>query len=122
MKYEKFEGSLGEFLELHGTDAVKFYRRIPRGYGDLVSYSLKQLILFYNEGEIYIEKEEVWTDHLPLLCWVSDNSDFTGAQIRVVESFGGVLYFCGDKNGYYHARPVTKEEVEKFILDDKKCK
>lgn len=115
MKYEKFEGSLGEFLgqyvcggEFYTTDA---------GHGYLIETSdIDTLKSIYQDG-VYTEKEEDWTDHLPVLCWVTDDLVFGDEQLAVVTEFQDSGWYTVEDHGcnYRHARPVTQEEIDKLI-------
>lgn len=112
MKYEKFEGSLGEFLEQHAKRSVKFYT--SNGIQILAS-DIDTLSDLYN-NTIYTEKEEDWTDHLPVLCWVSDREDFKEGFVDIVYYLNSRRYYEGQhENDWKYARPVTQEEIDKLI-------
>lgn len=111
MKYEKFEGSLGEFLEQHVKRSVKFYT--SNGIQILAS-DIDTLSDLYN-NTIYTEKEEVWTDHLPVLCWVSRLAT-CDEYVKLVTNISATNHFLTDDYGVYDiARPVTQEEIDKMI-------
>lgn len=112
MKYEKFEGSLGEFLEQF-LNGVKFY---TNNHKEIANWQddIRYLRTYYNQG-VYTEKEEVWTDHLPVLCWVS--ADKTSSRhLRVIERVTEYLSFRATDYSYWkYARPVTQAEIDKMI-------
>jgi hypothetical protein len=120
MKYDKFEGSLGEFLESYTKDTLIYYT-LSAGYAYKIhTADIKVLEGMYTQG-VYIKKQEVWTDHLPVLCWVWD---FEGMRV-----LGVVTKFNSEKPSpyvvintgcnYKHAVPVTQAEVSKWIWKGK---
>lgn len=113
MKYEKFEGSLGEFLEQYAA-GVKFYTK-DGGHGYLIETDyFCSLTTLYKSG-VYIEKEEVWTDHLPVLCWVSDSDSFKWRLIGAVSEYADGYYFVEEYGyNYAYAKPMTQEEIDKL--------
>lgn len=115
MKYEKFEGSLGEFLEQYVTGTTQFYTLDAGHYSEVFNGSVGLLFACY-EGGVYTEKEEVWTDHLPVLCWVSDYEGYEEEDLAIVTEYDDGQYFVEEHGCTYgYARPVTQEEIDKLI-------
>lgn len=120
MKYDKFEGSLGEFLESYAKEAIDFYKYYKEFTCPLKlqGNDIKTLVDAYNQG-VYTEKEEVWTDHLPVLCWVKYRDLEIKSPVIITEFNDG---FWKDTYGYRcynQAVPVTQEEIDKFIWKGK---
>lgn len=116
MKFNKFEGGFGEFIEKYLEGSIKFYT-LDAGHSYQITFGdVGTLSSIYKSGNIYVEAEEVWTDHLPVLCWVWDDNSF-GETARVIvklsDSFYSYIDYAGDV--FEHARPVTEEEVNELV-------
>lgn len=116
MKYEEFEGSLGEFLDSF-LKGQTFYTR-EKIEISIINDSVRAMKKYYNNG-VYIKKEEDWADHLPVLCWVSDYPVFKDEDWALVLNRGVSGWLCSDGlgNSFYkeYAQPVTQEEIDKMI-------
>lgn len=112
MKYKKYEGTLGDFLE-ECVNGQKFYTLDAGHAYELFSSDINVLKLEYEDG-VCIEKEEEWTDHLPVLCWVWDD-EFSEEEIAVVTGFSSGWYDVESHGCNYRcARPLSSEEVDKL--------
>lgn len=116
MKYEKFEGDLGEFLEAF-INGEKFY---TAEYIDIASWEddIRTLHNYYNLG-VYTQREEVWTDHLPVLCWVTDFESFEYKWLTVVTEYDNGRYWVESAGcDYKYARPVPQSEIDELTWKD----
>lgn len=114
MKFNKFEGGFGEFIEKYLEGSTKFYT-LDAGHSYQITFGdVGTLSSIYKSGNIYVEAEEVWTDHLPVLCWVWDN-EFDDEYLGLVTGYDGWYdvehYGCN----YKYARPVTEEEFSELV-------